>query len=136
MTTLTQERTTTTPTADVDPVVDVKLISSDRIDDTRIFDKAGEHIGSVRKLMINPVSGRVEFVLMGFGGLFGMGEDFYPVPFETLSYDPRVEGYRLDYIAKDDLNAEKAPSLSNDNDIVWNSELARKSRLFYLNAVA
>ena len=136
MNTLTQEKPNVTLDTESVTLVETALIASDKIEGTNIFDTTGEKIGSVRKLMINPITARVDYVVMGFGGLFGMGEDLYPVPFETLSYDPRVEGFRLKHIAKSDLDSSKAPSIAANDEFVWSDELARSARLFYLKSAA
>jgi hypothetical protein len=31
---------------------------------------------------------------MSFGGFLGIGDHFYPVPWERLKYDPELGGYR------------------------------------------
>jgi hypothetical protein len=32
---------------------------------------------------------------MSFGGFMGIGEDYYPLPWSLLSYNPRLEGYEV-----------------------------------------
>ena len=33
---------------------------------------------------------------MSFGGLFGFGDDHYPLPWDVLNYDPDKGGYVVD----------------------------------------
>lgn len=133
MTTTTKIReteTTMTPSLVADPAL--RLIASDDVEGLSVYDKTGDKIGSVAKLMFSKLDGRIEYLVIGFGGLFGMGEDFYPVPWDTVSYDPRVEGFRLKHIAKDDLDNATAVSFKSESDLEWNAELDRRIRLFYL----
>ena len=51
------------------------LIESDRVEGTTVYDPSGNNIGSVRRLMIDKMSGRVAYAVMSFGGFLGMGEE-------------------------------------------------------------
>ncbi|MGE0803807.1 MAG: PRC-barrel domain-containing protein [Lautropia sp.] len=70
-----------------------RLISSDRVEDTKVYGADHKRIGSIHHLMIEKVSGRVAYAIMSFGGFLGMGKDFYPVPWNSLSYDVELDGY-------------------------------------------
>lgn len=70
------------------------LIASHRVEGTSIYDPNGKHLGSVRRLMIDRASGRVAYVVMAYGGLHGMGELTHPLPWDALTYDDRLQGYR------------------------------------------
>lgn len=69
------------------------LISSEKVDGTKVFATDGEKIGSIDHLMIGKRSGRVEFAVMSFGGFLGMGESYHPVPWDALDYDTERGGY-------------------------------------------
>jgi hypothetical protein len=42
--------------------------------------------------MIDKLSGKVAYAVMSFGGFMGIGEEYYPLPWSLLTYDPRLEG--------------------------------------------
>jgi PRC-barrel domain len=86
---------------------DGTLIGSDRIEGTKLFDPARQHIGTVKRLMIDKVSGRVAYVIASFGGFLGMRAKEYAVPWDMLTYDPSLGGYATE-ITKEQL--EGAPS--------------------------
>jgi hypothetical protein len=86
---------------------DGTLIGSDRVEGTKLFDPAGKHIGTVKRLVIDKVSGRVAYVIASFGGYLGMGAREYAVPWDMLTYDPTLGGYHTE-ITKEQL--EGAPS--------------------------
>lgn len=69
------------------------LISSEKVDGTKVYSTDGEKIGSIDHLMIGKRSGRVEFAVMSFGGFLGMGESYHPVPWDALDYDTERGGY-------------------------------------------
>ena len=45
--------------------------------------------------MIDKISGKVAYAVMSFGGFMGIGEDYYPLPWSLLTYNPRLEGYEV-----------------------------------------
>ena len=69
------------------------LISSDRVDGTKVFSTDGDEIGTVSRVMIGKRSGRVEFVEMSFGGFLGIGEKYHALPWDALDYDTDRGGY-------------------------------------------
>ena len=108
------------------------LISSDKVEGTEVFDREGEKIGTVRKVMIGKMNGQVRYVVMGCGGLFGMGEDNFPLPWDGLDYDVDLGGYKLKGISKDEFKANQAPSYGRDEQPNWSDDYDRKIRLYYI----
>ena len=109
-----------------------QLIASDKVQDTEVFDKNGESVGTVRKVMIGKLDGKVRYVVMGMGGMFGFGEEDFPLPWDGLDYDTKLEGYKLKGVTKDDFKAEKAPSHKRDEEPEWSDDYDRKIRLYYI----
>ena len=72
------------------------LIDSDRVEGTEVYDPAGKHIGTIKRLVIEKVSGRVVYAVMSFGGFLGIGEHTHTIPWEKLTYDTLLGGYRTD----------------------------------------
>jgi sporulation protein YlmC with PRC-barrel domain len=63
------------------------LIGSDKVEGTAVYDAKGEHIGSIERVMIEKVSGQVAYAVLSFGGFLGIGSDYYPIPWQSLTYD-------------------------------------------------
>lgn len=72
------------------------LIASDRVEGTKVYNRAGERLGSVKNFMVGKVSGQAEYAVIEFGGILGIGNDFYPVPWGMLTYDTEKGGYVVD----------------------------------------
>ena len=51
-----------------------RLISSDRVEGTTVYNTAGEKIGSIENVMIDKLSGKVAYADMSFGGFLGIGD--------------------------------------------------------------
>ena len=101
-----------------DPYVEVTrdLVASVKVIGTNVYDTGGEHIGSVEKLVLGKTSGHVAYAVLSFGGFLGIGSDYYPVPWETLTYDDSLGGFRV-AITKDQI--EGAPRDSREEDYDW-----------------
>ena len=112
-----------------------KLIASDKVEGTSVFDSNGEEVGTVRKVMIGKVDGKVHYVVMGMGGMFGFGEDSFPLPWDGLNYDTKLDGYKLKNVTKDDFKAKKAPSHPRNEEPNWSDDYDREIRAYYIRTV-
>jgi len=95
------------------------LIGSDKVDGTAVYGSDQKRIGSIQRVMIDKMSGKVAYAVMSFGGFLGIGEDYYPVPWSTLNYDTSLGGYRVSF-TNDQLT--RAPKYSSSTDWNWNRE--------------
>jgi hypothetical protein len=89
---------------------------SDKVQGTAVFGRDGNKIGSVERLMIDKVSGRMSYAVISFGGFLGVGNDYYPIPWQSLKYDQGLGGY-LTEITESQLTG--APKYASDNDWNW-----------------
>jgi hypothetical protein len=71
----------------------VSLIGSDKVEGTAVYGADKKKIGSVQRVMIDKISGKVAYAVVSFGGFLGMGEDYYPLPWSKLDYDTQLGGY-------------------------------------------
>jgi len=97
------------------------LIGSDKVEGTAVYGADDRKIGSIERVMIDKVSGRVSYAVLGFGGLLGIGNDHYPLPWQSPKYDTRLGGY-VTGVTESQLRA--APKYTNDTDWNW-SDTAR-----------
>jgi hypothetical protein len=70
------------------------------------------------RLMIGKQSGKVGYAVMSFGGFMGIGEDYYPLPWPLLTYNPRLEGYEVNIT---DAQLKGAPKYSTHENWDWGS---------------
>src|SRR5207342_3019656 len=64
-----------------------RLIASDQVEGTAVYNTQAERLGSVYNFMVDKRSGQVEYAVMSFGGFLGMGDSYHPLPWKTLTYD-------------------------------------------------
>ena len=94
----------------------IDLIGSDKVEGTHVFNRQGEHLGQIEKVMLDKYSGKVAYAVMSFGGFLGMGEEHYPLPWEVLDYDTGVDGYVVDL---DRSKLDGAPSFTRGSEPAW-----------------
>ena len=75
--------------------------------------------------MIEKVSGRVVYAVMSFGGFLGMGTEEHAVPWNKLTYDTNLGGFRTDITSE---QLQGAPAFSRDSTYDW-SDRRREQEL-------
>jgi hypothetical protein len=70
------------------------------------------------------VRGKVSYAVLSFGGFFGIGDDYYPLPWPSLKYNVELGGYQT-MITKDQLR--KAPRYARSSDWNWNDQQLARS---------
>jgi hypothetical protein len=101
------------------------LIGSDKVEGTKVYGTNSERLGSIERVMIEKLSGKVSYAVLGFGGFLGMNEH-YPLPWAALRYDPGVDGYR---VAVTEAQMKNAPKYADERE--WNWEDRERERLVH-----
>ena len=89
----------------------VSLIGSDKVEGTDVYNLGGDRVGTIDRVMLDKISGRVAYAVMSFGGFLGLGTDHYPSPWSLLTYNERLGGYEVN-VTEDQLR--KAPKFKSD----------------------
>lgn len=97
------------------------LIGSDKVEGTAVYGADGNKIGSIERVMLGKTDGRVAYAVLSFGGFLGMGDDHYPLPWDQLTYDTSLGGYRVAITEK---QLESAPKYSDQ----WDWEDRQRAR--------
>jgi hypothetical protein len=100
------------------PKSTTNLIASDRVEGTAVYMASGEKAGTIERLMLEKVSGKVAYAVLSFGGFLGFGNDQYPLPWSSLTYDSSVSGYRTTVT---EAQLKGAPKYPKDSDWSWDA---------------
>jgi PRC-barrel domain protein len=100
------------------------LIGSDKVEGTAVYGVDENKIGSIERVMIDKVSGKVSYAVLGFGGFLGLGNDHYPIPWQSLKYDKRLGGY-VTGVTENQLRG--APRFGGDRDWNWADAAGNRS---------
>ena len=105
-----------------------RLIASNKVEGTAVYNRNREKLGSIYNFMVDKQSGQVEYAVLSFGGLFGMGGDYYPLPWDVLTYDTEQGGYVVD-LDKEVL--EKAPHYRSGDEPTFDRDYSREVSDYY-----
>ena len=89
---------------------DGQLIAAKQVQGTTVYDTKLQNLGSIEDVMIDKSTGRIAYAILSFGGFLGIGDRYYPLPWEKLAYNTELGGYVID-IDRDVL--EGAPSYTD-----------------------
>jgi sporulation protein YlmC with PRC-barrel domain len=103
-------------------------IRASKVQGTSVYNKAGESIGHVEDVVLDKMSDRILFAIVGFGGFLGIGEKYHPLPWSQLDYDENQGGYVVN-LTREQLEA--APSYDMHELTKPDGEAHEKSRSYY-----
>lgn len=92
------------------------LIESDRVEGTTVYAMGGERVGTVRRMLIEKVGGRVVYAVVAFEALADVAAEDQHLPWGMLRYDTDLGGYRAEISASD---MRQAPRLAPGQEHDW-----------------
>lgn len=105
-----------------------RLIASNKVEGTSVYNHKGEKLGAIYNFMVDKRSGQVEYAVLQFGGFLGIGSDYYPLPWQVLTYHEREGGYVID-LDKETLN--EAPRYAAHAEPDFDETYGRQIHQFY-----
>lgn len=100
------------------------LIASDKVEGTPVYRPNGDKVGTIERVMMDKVSGKVAYAVMSFGGFLGFGEEYYPLPWSLLTYNTNLGGYEVN-ISEQQLRG--APKYAHDGTWDWSNQQRTRS---------
>ena len=88
------------------------LMGADTLMGNDVYNKDGEDLGDIKEFMIEMSSGRIAYAVLSFGGLLGMGDKLFAVPWAALTLDTANKRFTLNAV-KDSL--KDAPGFDKDH---------------------
>ena len=74
----------------------VKFLTSTSIIGDKVHNPKGEHLGTIKDIMIDLTEGKIEYVVVEFGGFLGIGEKYFALPYPMLKLDAKDQEFILD----------------------------------------
>ncbi len=107
---------------------DHRLIASNKVEGTAVYNRNGDRLGSVHSFMVDKRSGQAEYAVMSFGGFLGIGEKYHPLPWDQLNYDPDQGGYVVN-LTKEQL--EGGPTYEAGNEPSYDQDYGQRVTGYY-----
>ena len=106
----------------------VDLIASNKVEGTAVYDLENERLGTIHNFMVDKRSGQVEYAVMSFGGFLGIGDSYYPIPWDMLRYSEDAGGYVVNL---DKAALEGAPSYATGQEPQYDRAYGERVYGFY-----
>jgi sporulation protein YlmC with PRC-barrel domain len=103
------------------------LMGADTLLGNDVVNKNGDDLGDIKEFMLDMASGKVAYAVLSFGGMLGMGDKLFAVPWAALVLDTENKRFTLD-VEKEAL--KDAPGFNKDrwptmSDKTWASGVHR-----------
>ena len=90
----------------------MNLIKASNLKDTKVKNKANEDLGKIDDFVMHLDSGKIAYAVLSFGGVLGIGNKLFAVPWNVLSMKMDSREFILD-VPKERL--KNAPGFDKDN---------------------
>jgi sporulation protein YlmC with PRC-barrel domain len=87
------------------------LMGADTLLGNDVYNNDNEKLGDIKEFMLDMATGKVAYAVLSFGGLLGMGDKLFAVPWAALKLDTGNKRFSLN-VNKDAL--KDAPGFSKD----------------------
>lgn len=89
-----------------------RLMGADTLMGNDVYNKQDEDLGDIKEIMLDVPAGRISYAVLSYGGVLGMGEKLFAVPWDALTLDTENKRFTLD-VSKDRL--KNAPGFDKEN---------------------
>lgn len=73
----------------------VKCLAASTVMGDKVHNAAGQPLGTITDIMMNVAEGKIEYVVIRFGGFLGIGAKYFAIPILALSIDSERHAFLL-----------------------------------------
>ncbi|MBX3300579.1 MAG: PRC-barrel domain-containing protein [Nitrospira sp.] len=89
-----------------------EIVKGSKIIGKSVQTMGGKEIGEIADLAIDELDGQVRYAVLSFGGILGLGEKYFAIPWEALQLSDNKEHFALAITEKE---LENAPGFDKKN---------------------
>lgn len=102
-----------------------RVLAASTLTGNRVRNFPGDALGTIDEIMLDIPSGKIAYAVLSFGGVLGIGNKLFAVPWNALAVDEDDKCFTLDVDRK---KLESAPGFDKDNwpdmtDTGWESKI-------------
>ena len=101
------------------------VMSASSLSGDTVRNPAGDDLGKIKDIMIDIPRGQIAYAVLSFGGVLGMGDKLFAIPWNSLELDEDEKCFILD---ADKQTLDNAPGFNKDNwpdmaDEAWGTRI-------------
>ena len=112
----------------------LQVSRASKINGTNVKNTKGENLGGIKDLVIDPESGHVVYAVVSFGGILGLGDKLFAIPWSVLHWTRDKEYYVLDL---DKETLKNAPGFDKkhwpDSSNKWDLQREEINQFYHVN---
>ncbi|MGZ4994879.1 MAG: PRC-barrel domain-containing protein [Methylobacter sp.] len=112
----------------------LQVSRASKINGTNVKNTKGENMGGIKDLVIDSESGRVVYAVVSFGGILGLGNKLFAIPWSVLKWNREKEYYVLDL---DKETLKNAPGFDKkhwpDSSNKWELQREQINQFYHVN---
>ena len=89
-----------------------QLMGADTLLGNDVYNKDGQDLGDIKEFMIHMASGKIAYAVLSFGGVLGLGDKLFAVPWAALKLDTVNKRFMLDVLKE---TLKDAPGFDKDH---------------------
>jgi sporulation protein YlmC with PRC-barrel domain len=89
-----------------------RLMGANTLTGEDVYNLQNEKLGDIKEFMLDMTDGHVAYAVLSFGGVLGIGDKLFAVPFEALKLDTENKCFILDV---DKARLQNAPGFDKDD---------------------
>ncbi|PXX37771.1 PRC-barrel domain-containing protein [Undibacterium pigrum] len=98
-----------------------ELMGARTLTGDNVVNRADEHLGEIKEIMLDMRTGHIAYAVVAHGGLLGIGEKLFAIPWSALTLDTANKRFILDI---DKSHFENSPGFDPDQwpdmaDEIW-----------------
>ncbi len=106
-----------------------RIMAADTLEGDNVINAAGDELGSIEHIMLDVPGGRIAYAVLSFGGLMGMGDKLFAVPWRALTLNTEKKCFMLDATKE---RLEAAPGFNKDSwPVMADEQWARDLHTYY-----
>ena len=89
-----------------------RFLTASSLEGDKVVNSHGEHLGEIKEIMLDLESGKIDYIVVEFGGFLGLGVKYFAIPFRLFKLDAANRRFVFEQ-AREVL--EKAPGFDMDH---------------------
>lgn len=101
------------------------IVKSSEVIGVSVKNNAQKDIGKIEEIVLDKLAGQARYVVLSFGGLLGLRDKYFALPWKSISYSPKEKAFILN-VSKEKL--ENAPGFDKNHwpnmaEVSWSQSI-------------